>query len=553
MTIDIEEGGKRLPVGQRPLLPGSPGSPVLSVGRKIIYGFVAIIVGLTGGLGNALVTVNLPQLQGSLGLYIYEISWLPTAYAMTYVWSSLLLIKLRIQFGLRPFALIFVGAYAVATFAHLFVHGFAMAIIVRGASGVASSALNSLTIYYVMQAAPSKWRIKSVAIGLGIPQLAIPIARLFSTELLALGEWRALYCFELGLALFAFASVLLMPLPPSEKSKGFERLDFVTFPLLAVGLALLCAVLGLGKAVWWTDVAWVGWACAIAIPLIGLALVIEHHRTNPLLATRWLASSDIVRFIIVSIMFKIASSEQTSGAVGLLNIFGLNNDQLHPLFTIILIATAAGSIVSMAMITMDVKSTVLPIVASVGLCAVGSFLDFGATNLTRPHQFFFTQALVAFASTLFLAPSLLFGLGRALAQGRAQIISFIGLFGLIQTIGGLVGSALISTFEVVREKAYSNGLVQDIVMTNPLVAGRLQAGNGIYNSVVGDPALRSAESVALLGRQTTLEANVLAYNDVFLLVGALATATMIYLAIVIGLRKTREFFPTHHSEQGQIA
>lgn len=508
------------------------------MGRRVAYAVTGVVIGLTGGLGNAMITVNLPQLQGSLGLYAYEIAWLPTAYAMTYVTSSLLLIKLRIEFGLRPFALLFTAIYALATFGHLLAGGYAMAIVVRGASGIAAAALNSLTIYYIMQASPPAWRIKSVGIGLGISQLATPLARLFSTELLTFGEWRALYAFELGLALISFAAVLILPLPPSERARTFERLDFVTFVLLATGFGLLCAVLGIGKAIWWTDVAWLGWALAGSLPLIAIAIVIEHHRSRPLLATRWLASADIMRFIIVTLMFKIAASEQTSGAVGLLNTLGLNNDQLHPLFVIVLIATAAGSVTSS--ILMSPTSTVLPIILAIALVAVGSFLDVGATNLTRPEQFYATQALVAFGASLFLAPSLLYGLGNALAKGNASIISFIGLFGMIQTIGGLAGSAVISTVEVIREKAHSSAIVEHLVMTDPQVAARVQQGAAIYGSTVGDPVLRGAEGAALLARQASIEANVLAYDDVFMLVGLLASATTAYLAVVMLRRKARE-------------
>ena len=47
-------------------------------------------------------------------------------------------------------------------------------------------------------------------------------------------------------------------------------------------------------------------------------------------------------------------------------------------------------------------------------------------------------------------------------------------------------------------------------------------------STVGDPVLRSAEGAALLSQQVTREANILAYNDVFLLIGVLAILMTIW-------------------------
>lgn len=538
MNIDIAIGGERLPMGQRPLLPGSPSSPPHTLTRRFAYALVGLVVGITGGLGNALITVNLAQLQGALGLYSEEINWLPTAYAMTNVAINLLLIKFRIQFGLRLFTLCSVGLYGACTALHLLVSGVSTAILVRAASGVAAAGLNTLTLYYVMQAAPARWRLKSVAIGLSIPQLAIPLARLFSTELLALGEWHALYLFELGLALVSFAAVLLVPLPPSERAISFTPLDFVTFPILATGLALLCIVLGLGRVVWWTDAPWLGWTLAAAIPLIVTGLMIEHHRESQSLATRWLGSALIVRYFVISIMVRLVLSEQSTGAVGLFNALGLTNDQLHPLFLIVLLATAAGAVVGAIFI--NPEKTVPPIILAVALVSVGSFLDAGSTNLSRPSQFYLTQALIAFSSTLFIGPALLLGLGDALTRGTAHIVSFVALFGLTQTLGGLVGPAVLGTFQVVREKAHSHALVDHLTLADPLVAARVQQGAGALAATVSEPGQRTAQGLALLARQASLEANVMAFNDVFILVGILALGTTAYLGYILLLRQRRQ-------------
>ena len=47
--------------------------------------------------------------------------------------------------------------------------------------------------------------------------------------------------------------------------------------------------------------------------------------------------------------------------------------------------------------------------------------------------------------------------------------------------------------------------------------------------MIGDPALRQAEGAALLGQQVTREANILAYNDVFLAIAVLALLVFIWL------------------------
>ena len=523
---------------ERPTMPGSPAAPDHPQHRQISYALVAVLVGLTGGLGNALISVNTATLQGALGFDPAEIAWLPTVYVMTNASINLLLFKFRQQYGLRPFILIFLSLYAALTAAHLLVSDFWSAIAVRAASGMAGAALSTLALYYMMQAFPAKWRLKAVVLGIGVPQCAIPLARLFSPDLLAMSQWRALYLFELGLALLSLAAVAAFRLPPTERKPAFERLDFVSFVLLASGVGALAAVLGEGRIVWWTEAPWIGWALIASTLLIGAAILIEHHRANPLLNTRWLGSADIVRFAVVAIMTRIVLSEQTFAAVGLLNTLGQNNDELQILFVIVLLASIAGVVASA--ITLDVAKLTHPVMLAIGLVAIAAFIDSHATNVTRASQMYVTQAMIAFSATFFLGPALLFGLSRALAQGAGHVISFIALFGIVNNVGGLGGAALLGTYQTVREKVHSAEIVQRIELTDPIVVQRIAAGSGAVGRVVGDPLLRNAEGAALLSQAATREANVLAYNDVFRLIAILAALTTAYLGFILYRRTRRE-------------
>lgn len=522
---------------ERAVLPGSPASPDHTTGLRYAYGAVGILVGLTGGLGNALISVNTTTLQGSLGLDPAQIAWLPTVYVMTNASINLLLIKFRQQYGLRAFTIIFLGLYAALAFAHLFVHDFWSAIAVRAASGMAAAALSTLGLYYIMQALPAKWRLKAVVLGIGVPQCAVPLARLFSPDLLAASQWRTLYMFECGLALLSLAAVSLLRLPPADRQKTFEPLDFVTFVLFGGSIALFAAVLGEGRIVWWTEARWIGWALIFAIPMFVTALMIEHRRTNPLLNTRWLGSADILRFAVVTLMARVVLSEQTFAAVGLLQTLGQNNDQFGTLFTIIFVASVGGVVASA--LTLNVEKLAHPIMLAIGLVAIAAWFDGYSTSLARPQQFYLTQAVIAFAGTFFLGPSLLFGMTRALQAGSGHIISFIALFGMLNSIGGLGGAALLGTYQTIQEKAHSAALVQDIDPTDPIVTARISAGGAAVSRVVGDPALRAAEGGALLSQSATREANVLAYNDTFRLISVLAALTTAYLAFLLGRRSWR--------------
>jgi MFS family permease len=516
---------------EKPLLPGSPSSPIHTFEKRMAYLVVGFIVAITGGLGNALVSVNLPYLQGSLGVYSAEIQWLPAAYVMANVSMNLLLVKFRQQYGLRLFTELFLVLYAIATVAHLFVHGLASAIAVRAAHGMSGAALTTLGLYYVLQAFPAPHRLKAVVFGIGFSQLAIPMARLFSSELMEFGEWRGLYFFELGLALLSLACVLFLKLPPGDRIKAFEKMDFLTFALFAPGVALLSAVLALGRTVWWLESRWLGYSLAGAIVLIAAALLVEHNRARPLLNTRWLTNANIARLAMSVLLIRVVQSE-ASGTVGFLQALGLQNDQMMVLWWVVMFGAIAGMTVSA--LTITPARIPAQLMFSLAVMALGAYLDSDSTNLTRPSDLYLSQFLLGFGGAFFIGPTFVSGFGAVIAAPN-NLVSFSVMFSITQTLGSLIGTALVGTFQVVREKYHSSILVDNLTALNPLVAARIQSG-GLGN----------------LGAAATREANILAYNDVFLMIALVALLTLAWLLAryLWSICVTCQGQPAHNAQTG---
>jgi len=516
---------------EKPMLPGSPSTPAHTTKLRLAYLAVGILVTITGGLGNALVAVNLINLQGVLGAYQTETAWLPAAYVMANASMNLLLVKFRQQFGLRLFTECFLVLYALVTLAHLFVNDLGSAIAVRAAHGMLAAAVSPLGLYYTLQGFKKEWRLKGIAISLGTAQLALPLAYIFSGDLLRIAEWRGLYMFELGLALVSLGAVLLLKLPPGDRIKAFRPTDFVTFALFAPGMALLCMVLTFGRIFWWTEQAWIGVALAVSIFLLAAAMCVEHNRSNPLLNLRWLTNRSILRVALSLLLVRIVLSEQSVGAVGFLRAVGLDNNQMQSLFLCVLAATVAGIVVSA--LTVNVKHLMAPQVIALVLMALGAWMDAHATNQTRVEQMYLSQSLLAFGGTLFIGPSLISMIVTVIGNPGA-LISFSVLFGLTQNLGGLIGSALVGTFQIMREKFHSSSIVEGLSLLDPLVAGRIQSGAAAAGQLLADPAARTRQSLASLAASATREANILAYNDVFLMIALIAatSATWIFLHAV---------------------
>ena len=511
---------------EKPAILGSPSTPIHRPAKRVAYGIVGLLVCLTGALGNAVVTANLQNLQGSFAAWSTEIAWLPAVYVMTNVSINLLLVKFRQQFGLRAFTEGFLVLYVLVTFFHLFVNDLNSALMVRAAHGMVAAALSSLGIYYQVQAWPAKHRLKALTIGITGSSLAIPLARLFSTELLQIDEWRGLYFFELGLALVSLACVIALKLPPSDRKKVFEKKDFITFILLAPGMGLICAVLSLGRLDWWFEAPWIGWSLAAAVVLIISAIIFEHNRTNPLLNTRWLSSGIILRLGLIMVLIRIVLAEQNTGVIGWLQFVGLQNEQMTMLAWSIFAGILCGIIASC--LTLNPTRLYWPTATALALIMIASLLDSQSTSLTRPDQLMLSQFLLGFGSAFFLAPAMLAGIGGVIADQR-NLVSFLVLFGMSQNIGGLLGSAILGTFQTWREKFHSSQLADQITTLNPLINDRLQLYIQQYQSQIGDSTLLNVQANTLLQTASTLEANILAYNDTYLLTAAISAATLLWI------------------------
>ena len=513
---------------ERPSLPGSPSTPLHPTHKRWLFAMVGVLVAITGGLGNALVIANLQYLQGALGATTAEMAWLPAAYVMTNVCMNLLLVKFRQQFGLRAFTEVFLVLYALVTFGHLFVNDLSSAIAVRAAHGMVGAALSSLGLYYMIQAFPAKWRLKALVLGLGTAQLALPLARLFSEDLLQIAEWRGLYLFELGMALICLGCVFLLKLPPGDRFKTFEKLDFLTFALLASGVALLCAVLSLGRIDWWLEAPWIGVASACSLVLIMAGLAIEHNRANPMLMTRWLGSGTMIRLALAVILIRMVLSEQSTGAVGFMQVLNMSYQQMHTLYVVMLAGAVAGLVVSA--LTINPAHLLMPLIISLALMATGSVMDSFSSNLTRPQNLYISQFLLGFGGTFFLGPTMVLGTKNVLTNPR-NLVSFSVMFGICQNLGGLIGAALLGTFQIVREKFHSSMIVEHLTLLDPRVAARVQSGASAYSGIIADPQLSNLMGIRSLATAATREANVMAYNDVFMLIAIIAMLTMIWIFI----------------------
>ncbi|MFC5991652.1 MFS transporter [Limoniibacter endophyticus] len=486
------------------------------------------LLALTQGFGMNLVTANIPQIQGAIGATNIETTWLMAAYMAPNVSLAIALIKLRTQFGLRNFAELSILVFCIVSIFNLFVTDLQSAIVVRFFSGVAAAPMSSLAFLYMLEPFPPQKKL-TIGLSLALTNIALgpSIARMISPILLDAGGFHALTLFELGLAMLAFCAVYLLPLTPQLRANVIEKLDVISYFLIATGFGCVAVVLVMGRLHWWFEAPWIGYALLCAAVTITVAIIIELNRKNPLIDIRWIFSPAVLHLTGALLLFRLILAEQTTGAGGFLQVIGLQNDQTFLLYFLIFLSTIAGGLVCARLMGAG-REPYFHIVA-LSLLAIGAFIDSSATNLTRPQNMYLSQIMIGFAAAIFLPPAMATGLMSALKKGPNYILSFIIVFLTTQSLGGLLGSAVFGTFITLREKFHSNALVEKIALTDPLVVQRVKALAAPYAPHLTDQAVLNAEGIAMLSQQATREANVLAYNDAFFVMGCMASAALFVL------------------------
>ena len=505
---------------EQPFMLGSPATPDHPARRKLFYMLIGIFIGITASFQNGLLVANLSQIQGEMGLTPVEGGWISVAYNMTNACVTVLLYKIRQQFGMSSFSKLtlffllaatsmqwLVSSHLLSSTVGITINPYHLELVARGFSGVVASAMTVLAIFYCLQGMPTARRISGLILGFGLVQFGIPLSRIISPYLAVDGQLESLFLFEMGLALICFGLINILELPPGNTEKVFEKLDIISFGFFASGLAALAVFLVQGRIQWWTT-PWLSYPLIIAVVTISIALWIETHRKNPMFQVRWMRSRTIIAFMITGAVMRILLSEQNVGAAGLLANLGYGNDQLIVFYAVILTASVLALVISI--FTTNAMDLRRPVIFSMALIAIGAWIDTGVSLNSAPYMFYVSQFMIAFAAVYFMGPMVFEGMFRAIANGPAYIISFSVIFGISQTVGGLAGAAGIQAFTTIRTQMH-------------------------YADMVGSMSASSSQNPATMTQMLQgiqRQATVAAYDDLFFLMASAATLTTIILLII---------------------
>ncbi|PJE27676.1 hypothetical protein SAMN06297129_0369 [Pseudooceanicola antarcticus] len=498
--------------------------------RIAAFLFAGALIAISQSLGQGFLLANSGQIAGEIGATQTQAIWLTVAYMAPRASLPVLLIKIRTQYGLRRFAEVGILAYVVTALLGFFISDLQSAIAMELLAGIAAAPLSSLAFLYMLETLPTKAKLSVGLCGaLTLIMLGSSLARVISPPLWELGGWQALKFFDLGMILLALPFILYLPLGHQPREKVISGKDLLSYALIAAGFAGITAVFAWGTVHWWAQTPWLGLVLAGSLAVLTLAAVIELGREAPLLDIRWLASPQILHLTAVLLLFRIVLSEQSTGAPGLFQSLGMGAWQLRGLFAVIVAASLAGGVA--CALAIGPKTVPLIHALALALIATGAFLDSQSTVLTRPADLYLSQGMIAFAGAIFLPSAMAIGLMLALQKGPQYLLSFIIVFLSTQSLGGIIGSGLFRSFIRLRASHHGAALKEQLLAGDPAVTQLIAGLSRGLSTQTTDAGAMQAGAVQLIGSELTSQATVLAYNDAFLLLGAVATAALLLLLI----------------------
>ncbi len=531
-TVD----GYRFKPHEMPILPGSPANPDHPPARRAAYLAIGVFMGLVGGAQNGFLLANSPALQAEFALTPVETGWLTVAFYSTYSTMSMLLFRVRQEFGIQPFVRWAMAGLVAANFVQLIGPGYYPELAARAVAGVTASALSALALYYLMQGLPAALRVGGLVISLGLTQVAFPLTRALSPALMVDGDMSHVFQFQFALSLLGFGMVYLLRLPPGIRKQTFETLDIPSITLFIIGVAALCAFLIQGRIQWW-DTPWLGYALIAAILGLGGCFLIEANRKSPMLDLSWLSGRSILALALIGAAVRILVAEQGFGASGMFAALGYGNEQLTDYFWILAGAALAG--MALSVVRLDPKDLTRPVLFAILVIGVAAFADTRTGVMTRPQDLYLTQAAIAFGAVFAMGPIMMEGMLRALAAGQSYVISFIAVFSLSQSVGGLAGISLLSAFHSVRLKTHLIDAGSTLTLANQPFAQVLGNVARRVAPLQSDPALQQQAAAYSIAQEVGREAAVLAFNDVFLLIGTLSAVTFAVVFVPWLINKIR--------------
>ena len=489
-----------------------------------IVGLIGIVLAVMAAqLNDAVVDTALPDISGGLGISMDAASWIRTVFVTGEVVGMCAAPSLGLGFSFRRFALFAIGLSCISSLLMALGGGTASFLVLRLFQGLSAGFTIPLVLILVLRLLGPAVRIYGLMIyaltATFFPNLAISFSALWTD---AAGDWRWILGQALPICSMAGACVWWgLPQEPPQWAR-LREFDWPGVLLVATGFGSLSVIVEQGNRLDWFDSQLICLLSLLSGASIAALIIVERFMPVPLIRWDLLKRRNFAYAIIGLFSFLIISL--SSGQVPLTfleQVQGYRPLQAHALTLVV--AAAQLLLLPATALIMDHKHVDARWVNLAGLVCimVACFLDAHVVSIWNRDQFYAAQGFQAVGSAFVVMPLLMMGTNT------------------LKPEEGPFGSAMINTPRVVSEAVgvgalmlinrWRGGLhrvrIVDLLGQNRFLlepAGAIPSSQG--------PSSRVAYGT--LNQAVEAQVNTLTTIDTFIILGALALALVVVLAVL---------------------
>lgn len=449
-------------------------------------------------LDMTIVNVSLPDMMGSLGANVDQITWVLTSYIVSAAVLMPLTGLLVARLGCRRLLLLNILGFMISSMLCGAAQNLTMIIVFRIAQGVFGAALVPISQFVLRAVFPKQEQGLAMAVwGMGImcaPVLGPALGGWITQHL----SWRWVFYINLPICLIAYGLTLaLIRQTPTER----KPIDAIGLILMVFGIGSLQLFLDRGNTVGWYEAASTSWLTAIfVVSLVGFVWrsyrVVEPIIHLHLFKDRNFSLASLLMLLFVMMIF----GQITLSPLMLQTLFQ------YPAETagILMAPRGLGSMVAMAIIgpRLHRYDPRVFLYAGILMAAGGTYLlsCFSLDLSVSDYVIFSTMQGIGMG--LFFVPLATLSLSTIAPQDMAE---GSGLFSFSRNLGTSMGISLMVTLLTRSEQVNWHELGQHINPFNPNLRLWLKA----TGMVLSDP-----QTPPQLAQVLEQQANMIAFNNV---------------------------------------
>lgn len=495
------------------------------------------VIGATLGafmavLNIQIVNSSLADIQGAIGAGIDDGGWISTSYLVTEIIVIPLSGWLARVFSLRRYLLANTALFLAFSVSCAFAGNLGQMIVLRAFQGFTGGVLIPLAFVIIITLLPKAKQPVGMALFALSATFAPAIGPTIGGWLNQQYGWQWIFYVNLvpGAAMLAllWASLHRAPMQLGLLRTG----DWAGVATMAVGLGALQTVLEEGNKNDWFGSSFIVYLSLTAAVSLALFLWIELTTAHPLLNLRLLLRRNFGLGTAANFLLGIG----LYGTAFVLPVYlsqmqGYNAEQIG----VVLIAYGLPQLFIIPLVPRLMKIVDVRAMVAVGfvLFAASNFMNVALDSNAAGPQFFWPNIVRALGQAIVFTP--LSAIATA-GMEREHAGSASALFNMMRNLGGAIGIAVLQTVLTKREQFHSSVLTSAISPFQEEVRQRIDGLVHYFLSHgIADAARAHHEAVVAIARIVRHQAFLMAYGDVFLLLGiAMAAAA----AAVLMLRKS---------------